>query len=65
AVGRALKRVRTAFLDGEVENREEALALAAEVARRDGGRKPRARRAQPGRAPRRVARAAEDDDGSE
>ena len=33
-VGRALKRVRAAFLDGGVRGREEALALAAEVGRR-------------------------------
>lgn len=44
AVGRALARVRTAFLDGEVGSREEALALAAELARRDRARKARANR---------------------
>jgi tRNA nucleotidyltransferase (CCA-adding enzyme) len=33
AVGGALARIRTAFLDGAVANREEALALAREVAR--------------------------------
>jgi len=38
AVGRALARIRIAFLDRAVRNREEALALAAEIARR-GGRK--------------------------
>jgi hypothetical protein len=34
AVGRVLGRVRSAFLDGEVANREEAVALAEELARR-------------------------------
>jgi tRNA nucleotidyltransferase (CCA-adding enzyme) len=34
AVGRALARIRAGFLDGEVANREEALALAEELARR-------------------------------
>lgn len=34
AVGRVLARVRSAFLDGEVANREEAMALAEELARR-------------------------------
>lgn len=38
-VGRALQRIRTGFLDGEIANREEALALAQEMARR-AGRKP-------------------------
>jgi len=33
-VGRVLARVRSAFLDGEVANREEAVALAEELARR-------------------------------
>ncbi|MGH0032320.1 MAG: hypothetical protein ACQGVC_21210 [Myxococcota bacterium] len=40
-LGRALERVRLAFLDGAVKTREEALALAAEVAR---GRPSRRRR---------------------
>jgi hypothetical protein len=39
-VGRALKRIRAGFLDGEVANREEALALAEEIARRASRRKP-------------------------
>ncbi len=39
-VGRALKRIRAGFLDGEVANREEALALAEEIARRAGRGKP-------------------------
>jgi len=34
AVGRVLARVRAAVLDGEVANREEAMALAEELARR-------------------------------
>ncbi len=38
ALGRALARVRTAFLDGEVRTRDEALALADELARRAGAR---------------------------
>jgi tRNA nucleotidyltransferase (CCA-adding enzyme) len=38
AVGRALARVRSAFLDGVVRNREEALALAREVGRHKGAR---------------------------
>lgn len=33
AMGKTLARIRQAFLDGEVANREEALALAAEMAR--------------------------------
>jgi tRNA nucleotidyltransferase (CCA-adding enzyme) len=33
AVGRALRRIRTAWLDGAVRTREEALALAAELSR--------------------------------
>ncbi len=42
-VGRALARIRLAFLDGAVANREEALALAQEVSHRrsPGRRKPR------------------------
>jgi len=43
AVGRALARIRVAFLDRAVRNREEALALAREIARR-GGRKKAATR---------------------
>jgi hypothetical protein len=52
-VGRALSRVRTAFLDGEVESRDEALALAAELARRQPKRKPRGAKAGPTRRRRR------------
>ena len=33
-VGRALARIRAGFLDGEIANREEALALAQELDRR-------------------------------
>jgi tRNA nucleotidyltransferase (CCA-adding enzyme) len=44
AVGRALARIRIAVLDRAVETREEALALAQELARRRGGRaRPAAR----------------------
>ncbi|MBY0401052.1 hypothetical protein K2X89_12205 [Myxococcota bacterium] len=35
-VGRGLARIRAAFLDGEIANREEALVLAQELARRRG-----------------------------
>lgn len=45
AVGRALDRLRAAVLDGKVRSRDEALALAAEVARRPGAR-VRARQAK-------------------
>jgi tRNA nucleotidyltransferase (CCA-adding enzyme) len=41
AVGAALARVRLAWLDGTVRSREEALALAAEVAAQVARRKPR------------------------
>jgi tRNA nucleotidyltransferase (CCA-adding enzyme) len=34
AVGRALQRIRAAYLDGRVRSREEALALASELARK-------------------------------
>jgi hypothetical protein len=33
-IGRALERIRAAYLDGALRSREEALALAQEVARR-------------------------------
>jgi len=63
-VGRGLARIRAAFLDGEIANREEALVLALELARR-GARKPgrRSPAVAPGRAildtaPRRRRRAA-------
>jgi tRNA nucleotidyltransferase (CCA-adding enzyme) len=38
-LGDALARVRAAYLDGEVANREEAMALAREIARRGRARK--------------------------
>lgn len=45
AVGRALARIRSGFLDGAIANREEALALAREVSRqRSPGPRTRARR---------------------
>ncbi len=47
-IGKALKRIRAGFLDGEVANREEALALAEEIARRAARRKP-PRKAKPAR----------------
>lgn len=51
-VGKALARIRSGFLDGEVANREEALALAEEIARRTERRKPAD---QPKRVRRKVA----------
>jgi len=50
AVGRALARIRIAFLDGAVKDREDALALARELAgHRGGGRgQPRGGARQPG-----------------
>jgi hypothetical protein len=36
ALGRALSRIRSAYLDGGVKSRDEALALAREIARRRG-----------------------------
>jgi hypothetical protein len=48
AVGRALARIRAAYLDGAVNDREEALALAQELLRRRGTAKPKpARRKAP------------------
>jgi tRNA nucleotidyltransferase (CCA-adding enzyme) len=40
-IGRVLARVRAAFLDGAIEAREDALALAAELARRPAGARRR------------------------
>ena len=37
-VGRSLARIRSGFLDGEIANREEALAVAQELARRSARR---------------------------
>jgi tRNA nucleotidyltransferase (CCA-adding enzyme) len=48
AIGRALERIRAAYLDGTIRSREEALALAREVAR--PGRSGRRRASSP-RAP--------------
>lgn len=49
-VGRALARIRAGFLDGEVANREEALALAEEMARRALAKaKPKRPRSGPAR----------------
>jgi tRNA nucleotidyltransferase (CCA-adding enzyme) len=56
AVGRALARIRIAYLDGAVRSREDALALARELGRRSAGgsrgrvsrsRAPAARRPEP------------------
>ncbi len=44
AIGRVLARLRAAVLDGEVANREEAMALAEELARRSARRQPAKRR---------------------
>lgn len=52
-VGRGLARIRAAFLDGEIANREEALVLAQELARRSQ-RAPR-RRPREGRGARTAA----------
>lgn len=60
SVGRVLARVRAAFLDGDVANREEAMALAEELARRSL-RRPSARR--DGHAPKRRAARASGDEG--
>jgi tRNA nucleotidyltransferase (CCA-adding enzyme) len=49
-VGRGLARIRAAFLDGEIANREEALGLALELARRSqraAGRRAGKRAAKP------------------
>lgn len=43
ALGRALRQVRTAYLDGGVRTREEALLLARELSRRRPRQGPRAR----------------------
>jgi len=48
AVGRALARIRAAYLDGAVKDRDAALALAQELLRRRGAAKPKpARRKAP------------------
>jgi tRNA nucleotidyltransferase (CCA-adding enzyme) len=50
AVGRALARIRAAYLDGAVNDREEALALAQELLRRRGTAKPKPGRRKAPRA---------------
>ena len=49
AVGRALLCIRTAYLDGALCTREEALALARELSRGRGARRPRRPKTQPRR----------------
>lgn len=49
AVGRALRRIRIAYLDGALRTREEALALALELLRGRGARRPRRPKTQPRR----------------
>ncbi|MGE4605249.1 MAG: hypothetical protein AAEJ52_00740 [Myxococcota bacterium] len=46
-VGRALVRIRTAFLDGTVTSREEAIALAHEIGRRNASNRKRTRKKKP------------------
>lgn len=46
-VGRGLARIRAAFLDGEIANREEALVLALELARRHARAASRRARTRP------------------
>ena len=65
-VGRALARIRAGFLDGEIVNREEALALAEEIARRarrrakaPARRRPRAARRKSTAAAKRGAKTSE------
>jgi len=50
AVGRVLARIRSAYLDGGVANREEALALARELERRSRPRRPAGRKRAAARA---------------
>jgi tRNA nucleotidyltransferase (CCA-adding enzyme) len=49
-VGRALARIRSGFLDGEIANREEALALAEEIAKRVNRRRTLGTKRAHGRA---------------
>jgi tRNA nucleotidyltransferase (CCA-adding enzyme) len=49
AVGRALLRIRTAYLDGALRTREEALALARELSRGRGACRPSRPKKQPRR----------------
>jgi hypothetical protein len=50
SVGKALERIRVAYLDGTLRTREEALSVAREIARRggagSGARKPKRRSSQ-------------------
>ena len=48
-VGKALARIRSSFLDGEIANREEALAVAQELARRSATRAKAPKRRKPRR----------------
>jgi tRNA nucleotidyltransferase (CCA-adding enzyme) len=50
AVGRALSRIRAAYLDGAVKDRDEALALARELLRRRGAARPKSARRKTPRA---------------
>ena len=49
-IGRTLARIRAGFLDREVANREEALALAEEIAKRTTRRNLKSKRQKPPRA---------------
>ena len=42
ALGRVLHQIRIAYLDGALQNREDAIALAREIARQRGKPKPKA-----------------------
>lgn len=46
ALGRALVRIRTAYLDGALKNREEAIALAREIARRKSPAKRKSKKSR-------------------
>jgi len=47
AVGRALRRIRAAYLDGALRTREDALALALELSRGRGASRPRRPKTRP------------------
>ncbi len=74
AVGAALSRIRAAFLDGAVREREDALALAREVAAREaararrrvrtGGTRTRAEKRDVGRSPSSLGKPATGDEPS-
>ncbi len=57
AIGRSLSRIRAAYLDGAVANREEALALAAELARRSKSRRRASAKSRATARPRPAAKA--------